>query len=300
MRYFLITAVLFFSTHLIAATAGPRALPVELHKRTALTVYIVPDMGTRFTFPFILDEQDSYVPFTLTPTNPAFENTREKGRNFFVITAPVGKGGSVSSSFYGNIFVSVAGYEISIELRTTNDLSKQYSDVVFNLTDDDRETLIQAGVAQRTKALESEYKKKMESIEFDTDQKAIARVGRLALTKPDSKGIKEENSLTLPNGDKVTLFVDESVIYEPYNIIVFDLSVDSSSKGVNIMDAKLFATNPDTKQSHVISVGKDIPGRVQADSTGKGAVTVLSTSINPKDLLRLEVLTDKGSVDASW
>ena len=50
---------------------------------------MVPDLGTRFSFPFILDEQDSYVPFTLNITNPAFVNGREKGRNYFVITAPV-------------------------------------------------------------------------------------------------------------------------------------------------------------------------------------------------------------------
>jgi len=35
-----------------------------------LTVEIVPDLGTRFIFPFVLDEQDTYVPFTLNITNP--------------------------------------------------------------------------------------------------------------------------------------------------------------------------------------------------------------------------------------
>ena len=105
-----------------------------------------PTLGTRFSFPFILDEQDAYVPFTLNITNPSFVNTREKGRNYFVITAPARAEGTM----LGNVFVSVAGYEISIELRTTNDLSKQYSDIDFNLTNEAREDLIQQSIAQRT------------------------------------------------------------------------------------------------------------------------------------------------------
>lgn len=295
MRYLIVLLAAFFVTQ---AYAEPRAKPIELHKRTTLTAYIVPDLGTRFTFPFVLDEQDSYVPFTLTSTNPTFKNERVGGRNYFVITAP--PTGQSGSSYYGNIFVTVAGFEISIELRTTNDLSKHYSDIVFSLTDDDREDLIQKGIAQRTKSLEAEYKKKMEAIDSDTDQKAVARIGRLALTKPTHKGIKEEGTLKLPNGDKVILYVDQIVQFEPYSIIVFDITVDSNSKGVTIMDAKLFATNSETKQNRPVVIGKDIPPRVQADGKIQGAITVLDSNLNPKDVLSLQVLTDKGVVEAQW
>ena len=39
-----------------AAYAAPRAKTVELHKRTFLTVYVVPDLGTRFSFPSSLED----------------------------------------------------------------------------------------------------------------------------------------------------------------------------------------------------------------------------------------------------
>ncbi len=296
MRYILMLVTLFLSFSLIEAHADPRSRKVDLHKRTTLIAYIVPDMGTRFTFPFVLDETDSYIPFTLTPTNEIFHNDRQPKRNYFVITAP--KAGT--GKYYGNLFVTVAGFEITIELRTTNDLSKADSDIVFNLTADDREDLIQKGIAQRTKALEAEYTKKMDAIEADTDQKAVARIARLALTKPSHKGIKEENTLKLPNGDKLILYVDETVNYDPYTIILFNLTVDSATKGVSIMDAKLFATDPDTKQSRPVVIGKDIPSRVQPDGRIQGAVTVLNGNLYPKDLLKLQILTDKGLVEAQW
>ena len=178
MRLLTILLALFLTTQV---NAEPKSRTIDLHKRTVLTAYIVPDLGTRFTFPFVLDETDSFIPFTLTPTNEIFVNDRQPKRNYFVITAPSPKVGA--GTYYGNIFVTVAGFEITIELRTTNDLTKHYSDVVFNLTADDREDLVQKGVAQRTKALEAEYKKKTDAIDSDTDQKAVARIGRLALTK---------------------------------------------------------------------------------------------------------------------
>jgi hypothetical protein len=293
MRYLMLLMVLCLSAN---GYAEPRSKPVDLHKRTNLIVYVLPDLGVRFTYPFILDEQDAYVPFTLNITNPLFEAKREAGRNYFVIT---GKQGS-PANMLGNIFMTVAGFEITVELRTTNDLTKHYSDIEFKLTDEDRENLIQQGIAQRTKSLETEYTKKFAEIETVSDQKAVARVGRLALTKPSRKGIKEETYLKLSNGDKVVLFVDEAVNYEPYTIFVFDITNNSSTQGIGIMDAKIFAVNKDTKQERPLNVGKDLPGRVQPSERIQAALTVLDSNLNPKEYLKLQVLTDKGSMEAQW
>lgn len=296
MRLLSYLALCSFLFAINTAYAEPRAKSVELHKRTTLTVYVVPDLGTRFSFPFILDEQDSYVPFTLNITNPAFVNGREKGRNYFVITAPVRSEGSM----LGNVFVSVAGYEISVELRTTNDLSKHYSDIVFTLTNEAREELIQQSIAQRTAALEQEYKKKFEELDATAEQKAIARVGRLAIKKPDTKRIKEESRLKLPNGDSIVLYVDQVVNYDPYAIYLFNVEADSGSKGLTILDAKLFSVDADTKQVRPIESAKDVPTRVQPNQEVQGAITVLGSALNPNNLLRLQVVTDKGMVEAQW
>jgi hypothetical protein len=204
------------------------------------------------------------------------------------------------ANMLGNIFMTVAGFEITVELRTTNDLKKHYSDIEFKLTDEDRENLIQQGIAQRTKSLETEYKKKFAEIETVSDQKAVARVGRLALTKPSRKGIKEETYLKLTNGDKVVLFVDEAVNYEPYTIFVFDITNNSSTQGVSIMDAKIFAVNKETKQERPLNVGKDLPGRVQPSERIQAALTVLDSNLNPQEYLKLQVLTDKGLMEAQW
>ena len=56
----------------------------------------------------------------------------------------------------------------------------------------------------------------------------------------------------------------------------------------------------ETKETRPLIIGKDIPARVQADGKSQGAITVLNSNVSPKDILKLQVLTDKGSVEAQW
>ena len=296
MTYLLAVVLLAVSASAIAA---PKNRNVVLQKHTALTVEIVPDLGTRFIFPFVLDEQDTYVPFTLNITNPSFVSKREPKRNSFVVTIPPTSAGRTPIQ-YGSLFVTVAGYEISIELRTTNDLRKHYSDVTFELGEGDREDLIQQGIAKRTEALEVEYKKKMEDLEKIADLKAIARVGTIALKRPSVKRVKEEARLTLGNGDKITLYVDEAITYEPYTIYTIELNSNSNTHGISIVGTKLFGIDPDTKQLRPIETGNEIPQRIEPRETVNGVLTVLASTLNPKELLKLVVQTDKGEVAVQW
>jgi len=278
------------------AQAEPKIKEVLLHPRTTLSVEIVPDMGTRFSFPFILDEDGGYVPYTLTLTNATFLNKREAGRNFFVITADKTGGKEV----YGNIFLAVAGYEITVELRTTTNINKHYSDIVFKLTDEDRENLIQKAIAQRTKAMEDEHQRKMDVLEMLADNKAMMKVGRLALSRPQSTSVNEVGELELPNGDAVTLFVDEVVTYDPYDVIVFEIESDSYTQGATVLDVKLFAVNADTGTMRVVTTGNDVPPRVNPGEFVRGSITMMRNELGEKESLKLAVQTDKGPVEAKW
>lgn len=295
----LLFVLLLSAAFCLPAQAAPKNRNVVLAKHTTITVEIVPDLGTRFIFPFVLDEQDEYVPFTLNITNPKFVSKREPGRNSFVVTIPPQEGGR-APQYYGNLFVTVAGYAITVELRSTTDLTKHYSDVTFELGNAERENLIQKGIAQRTKALEAEYKKKFDDLEKLADLKAMSRVGVIAQKSPSTKRIKEEQKLTLKNGDNITLFVDRALTYEPYTIFTFQIDSDSNTQGVTILDAKLFGLDPDTKQPRPIESGKDVPPRIPPRESVNGVLTTLDTSLNPKEILKLVVLTDKGEVSAQW
>ena len=277
--------------------ADPRVKNVELHKQTPLVLYVVPDLGVRLTFPFILDEQDAYVPFTLNITNPSFEQRREKGRNYFVVTQKAGS----PNGMLGNMFITVAGFEISVELRTTNDLSKHYSDIAFQLTKDAREDLIQQSIAQRTAALEQTYKKKMDDLDVLAEKRAIAHVGRLAISKPDIRGVKEEARGKLKGGGSVLVYVDKVVTYGGFSIYLYEIEASNDTdKGLRIVDARVFSIDPSTKQSQPLDSHREGQRMVQPGQVVKGSITVADSSLTPKHKLKLEVLTDRGSVEVEW
>ena len=290
---FIFLIALAFST---IAHAEPKERSVDLVRRTKLVVYVVPDLGVRFSFPFVLDEQDAYVPFTLRITNPGFEQAREKGRNYFIVTArrdsPPG--------MLGNLFMNVAGIEISVELRSTNDLSKHHSDVVFKLTEEAREDLIQKSIAQRTAVLDQEHRKRMEEIDALGEQMAIAHVARLATTKPKIKKVKEEGSLKANGGGSITLFVDQAVQYDKYSIYLFDLEGNRDLKDAKILDAKLLEVDADSKMEKPVQSFNQLPKSIRSNEVARGSITVMESAINPKSSFKLEVVTDRGSVVAKW
>jgi len=90
------------------------------------------------------------------------------------------------------------------------------------------------------------------------------------------------------------------VNYDPYSIYLFNIEADSGSKGLTILDARLYSIDAVTKQTKPIDSAKDVPARVQPSQEVQGAITVLGSALNPKDLMRLQVVTDKGTVEAQW
>lgn len=278
--------------------AAPKERHVTLSKLTKLTVHIYPGLGTRFIFPFVLDEadtKDSLVPFTLVITNPAFSQIREKGRNSLVV-----KTDAAGKYVAGDMFVTVGGYEITVELRSTTSIDEHYTDIVFDLGDKERENLIQRGIAQRTKALEQQYQQKIQELEKTADRRAMARVGALALQKPHSSNIKEEGRLKLTNGDTITLYVDEMLQYGPYNVYVFELESRSKTQGFAVIDAKLSNFDPQTKHETFLDAATEMPARIMPDSMMRGTLTTMQDRADPKSVLKLQVVTDKGTLEAQW
>ena len=283
-----------------ASLAKPVHMDVELKQLTTLVLNFYPGMGTRFTFPFLLDNDDNYVPYTNDNTNSGvfIPLKRQKGRNFFVITVPPEHG--TTDKDIGNMFITVAGYQISVEMHSTKSQSDHVSDVRFLMGEKAREDLIQHAIAQRSKALEQSYKDKFDQLDVMTEQRAIAKVGMLALTDPIESNIKEEAVLSLKNGDETVLFVDRVIDYPGYAIYKFDIENDSAANHVAVQDAKLFLIDENSGKKIPLESSKQIPKRVEPRGQATGVLVVDKTKVDDSKQLMLEVLTDGGNIQAVW
>lgn len=297
MRIFILTALLMLSGN---GFAKPANIEVELKALTTLTLHFYPGLGTRFTFPFLLDEDDDFVPYTNNNTNMTVfvPVKREPGRNFFVISIPPEH--VASNKDIGNIFISVAGYQISIEMRSTEKHAKHITDVRFTMGEKAREDLIQHAIKQRTKALEQSYRDKRAQLISDSENLALGKVGMLALSEPKTSRIKEEAVLELKNGDETVLFVDLVLTYPQYSIYKFNIENDSSANHVVIKDAKLFSIDDNSDRKIPLDTAKHIPKRVEPRGLATGVIVVDNNKLDNNKQLMLEVLTDGGSIQAVW
>jgi hypothetical protein len=295
---------LFLSLVLIlissTSSAKPNHLDIKLENLTTLTLNFYPGMGTRFTFPFLLDNEDDYVPYTNDNTNSIIfmPIKRQSGRNFFIITIPPGHISEADD--IGNMFITVAGYQISIEMHSTKNRKEHVSDVRFLMGEKAREDLIQHAIVQRTKSLEQAYHDKLAQLEVQTEKRALGKIGMLALYEPDEVNIKEESVLELKNGDETILFVNYALIYPEYTIFSFEIENDSATNHVAIQDAKLFAIDGNGGQKIPLDTAKEIPRRVEPRGSATGVIVVDNTILDRDKRLTLEVLTDGGVVQAVW
>ena len=291
-------------TLLLMATASP-ALALEpvikhvtLKEFTQLTIEIVPDLGTRFVFPFVLDEQDAFVPFTLNITNPVFSAAREPGRNAFVVTSPPPSAGGTAPTYIGNLFVSVAGYQISATVKTTNDLSRHVSDIVFDLNDEAREHLIQQTVERRIQGIKDDYARKEAALSEQAEVMALKRIGELALDAPTTRRIHEEQVSKLHNGDEVRLYLKDVKSYDSFHLFRYEIMNDSSER-MRIGDAALYLVNEDQTEQRTVAANM-LSGRIEPGETINGVIATDDAHVFAANHIKLKIETDQGDLEVRW
>lgn len=282
---------------------APRVVAIELKPFTHLVAYITPGGGVKFTFPFIIADGKAgrdFPPFSRTITNPRFNSTKldeaSASLNSFIVFTPT----DLRPGERGNLFFNIAGYEVTVELVGTNELTRHVTDYYFKLGKTKREELIQDIVGQRTRRLEQEFIDRQAKIDAEVERKALARIGELALTSPSKRRIKEEATTQLKNGDKVTLVVDEMLNYGAYTLIPFELALASRSAGAPLRGAGFFARTKDAAQFRPITGGSNLPLQIEPGKRVRGVLTALSKEINPEETLKLTVQVEDTSVEVQW
>jgi len=301
-RYFILLAILLhpLAAHSEQPKDGPKKRVVVLSEFTTLTIDIVPDLGTRFVFPFVLDEQTNArtVPFTSNMTSNVFVSDRENGRNTFVVTVALPDGADPQAQYLGNFFVTVAGYNIAVRLRTTNDLLKHVDDIKFKLGDQARTRLIDDEIEKRMATLRLEYQRKSDALSAETDLRALSKIGYLAMTEPDITSIHEVNSVVLDSGEKLELSVSRLKKFGRFTVIPFEFT-SKLTEGIRILDVKLFGQN-DGGPEQLIETGLMVTRRVESGEAVTGTLSTLYPSLMDFDAVRIVLSTNRGEVAVKW
>ncbi len=277
----------------------PKVRSVTLAEFTQITVPIVPDLGTRLVFPFVLDADSQYVPFTLNATNAAFQVPEpQPGRNAIVVTLP-SDNYSAAQAMLGSVYITVGGYQVTLLLRSTTDVREYVSDINFVLGDKARQDLIETAVERRIEGMKREYEKKERLLGEQAHDMALHRLGSLILREPERGNVYEDNSLDYGTGEvglKVTRYVETG----PFRAYRLNISYHTAgTTPLPLTGAKLFGRNSQGRSLPVDAV-TELPATIKPGQTVNAVLVTDSADIATYDGYEIILGTAEGEVSVAW
>jgi len=270
-------------------------MPLEAFTR--LTLDIVPDYGTQLVFPFVLDGMEPVLEINNT-NKTGFTAEHKEGQNTILVTAKSPKAGGQAPDYRGLLFVTVGGYRVAIELRTTSRVSKNLAEVIFDLSPEKRDYLITEAVKRRTAQLDQDYQARAASLDDRVEAKALNLVADLAFSRPSTVRVKTAADVTLQDNISVEVYADEWKIYGSFAILVFELKNRSAHQiAINMASVTSIAEGG---ESRVTNGALKCNKTLKADSKIRCSLTTRNRSIVDADRLTLGVNTDRGAIHLAW
>lgn len=283
----------------------PQFKPVQLKEFTTMELKVMPDAGTQLIFPFKLDNPELQPALKIRLTNSnGFEvpHTPEDIERYLVDQNTITILGKVNdqapgAKYLGNLFINIGGYNISIGLRTTLNVNEHVSNIVFQISDKERDHLVENLVVRRTKELERSYQEKLKGIDNIAMEKSLSYVAAITGMGNKTTRFKEEGEIKLDD-TRLEVFVDKVMNYEnTFAVMVFELR-NNSSQTLQFNNIDIVSIEGD--------IEKTISGSSKCvDDLTKGEKAVcrfatLDMEFPKAKKLRLKVNTNKGEGAFEW
>lgn len=304
-QWIAIAMVLLATTAGQAAELKPEFRRVQLKENTMLNLSVMPDAGTQLVFPFELDNPDlePSLKIRLTnpdgfsvPTDPKAIETLLKGQNTITIEGKANPG-DPGAKYLGNLFITIGGYNLSIALRTTYDTTEHVSNIVFDISDEDRTHMIESAVERKTKRLDRRHEEKMAALDQRAKELSLNHVAIMAMETPSTTNFKADGRVPIDDYS-ITVFADKMTQFgEKYHILLFDLE-NRSSVDFTVQDLQLVAVNGDREKT--IEGSFECDPRLNADTTLSCSFSTLERLMADANRLRLDVVTDRGEGSFQW
>ncbi len=205
----------------------------QLEENTSMVLYLAPDLKTRLIFPFALDNQalKPDVKHSITPQDVFSVSSVQgnDGQNTIELwnaqtpstVASLMDGYGFYPETIGIYTLSVGGYNLSIRLKTTNDLSKHLENIVFDLAEDDRRHLIDLEINRYKDDIDKQYQQKLADLDESAKGYGAEYVAQVLAAKPKISRIK----LDMFSAEKdFSLYIDSVEKYdEDYFALRFEI-----------------------------------------------------------------------------
>ena len=194
-----------------------------LSEFTALKLSLVADQATRLVFPFKLNQEDVPLGFVVSPSEVFAAELDSSSPNILIlknVMSPKEVQARIDATviyhaLQGQFFLTVDGYHLSIELTTSLRPTDQVANVVFEVSGEDRDYLIDRGVERKTAELKASVQAEREKLKTIAQQLAELELARALQADPERQwlrfDVESDNGDLVYYAEQTEKFVDQYV-----------------------------------------------------------------------------------------
>ena len=290
-------------SHGIELTHLKTSKQVILKENTRIDLDVMPDLGVRLIFPFLLDEPALEPAFFYKITNGQVFKippiAELKGQNSLIVNVapPASITLQTAKNYIATLYMSVNGYNVTLNLRLTLNAKRHTTDLIFDLSHQARQHLIDKVVERKTAALEKEYKRRYARIDEIAKEHALKHL-HIAVQRPKITRYKETQPILLPGGVRMDLYVDQLHEFRSgFYLLTYEV-INRSPKEIHINSTILTATKDDVPST--IDGANKCSKLLRADMALKCVFITQDAGILDTQKLDLTLSTDRGVATISW
>lgn len=266
-----------------------RTVPMTALTRVVIPIY--PGRGINLTFPPDLDMNEATTTYMMS-SKDVFDYAKAIPESNIV---PISTA-RFSDSDIGAVrdfTISMKGFVISLGLKMDVDPQRHCTNVVFTLSEAERQRVEAEGRQRYQAMLEEQFKERMDKLDEEVTDRALLLVAGLVNETPERWTVKETGSVELDNGDEVELYVHDIQNFGPFYMMSVEITNDSTKLPLYISSVEVKGTEGKAIRGTIDAPKKMEPGQMAE------AVYVSKDKIPPTSGV-LSVKTDRGIVDVKW
>lgn len=278
-----------------------------LDEFTSMELHLVADQATRLIFPFVLSDEafEPRINYSIVPED-VFSVTRVEniqGQPILILENSL-TADQVASQFSGDysyrpirgqFFLSVAGYNLSIRLITSAKPDDQLANVVFDLTPEDRQHLINLELERHKESLSQQLEQERGQIREQARELALDELMLVVRASPTTNWLRYERRSQDRN---LLYYVDHVAAYDDtYYALHFSLQNDGPGT-VFIEDIQHYVVNADANRR--LNGRHSCLGRLERRQEVDCVLITTDASVMSARRVKAEVVTSEGTHEVTW
>lgn len=278
-----------------------------LEEFTAMRLQLVADQATRLIFPFVLDSPgfEPTLKYSVKPEAVFSISSADdvKGQNVLVLEnnqSPEDVAVLFDSSFnytpiLGQFFLSVNGYNLSIELMTSAVPSDQINNIVFDLSDVKRKHMINQELEKYQAQIDREYQGQLDALDEQARKYGMEYIADVILSKPKTTRVRIEKI----SDDRSLVFYAETLenYDDLYYVIRYEVTNDGpKSLFIEAVEHRIQADNSE----RLIEGFSNCSGRLERGQTLRCVHVSEDAEMMKAKRIMTRVLSTDGEQVISW